>query len=162
STTVPPAIWMSYSAMRQPPFRSHDSPTEGNLESNTPDRAGLAGRPGVRCDNRMRLADKVAIITGAGSGVGRAASLLFAREGASVVAAGRTLSKVEETSRLVENEGGRCVPVRCDVAVSADVQAMIESATRAFGALHVIVNNAGVGYSSENELSMQDVVNTSE
>ncbi len=111
----------------------------------------------------MRLEGKIAIITGAGSGVGRATSVLFAREGAKVIAAGRTLSKCEETARLVQQEGGECLPVRCDVAVSEDVQAMIDAAVDGFGALHVIVNNAGIGYSAEfadPPVSMQDVVGT--
>ena len=111
----------------------------------------------------MRLADRVSIITGAGSGVGRATALLFAREGAKVVAAGRTLSKVEETASMVAEQGGECLAVRCDVASSEDVQAMIRAAVERFGGLHVIVNNAGVGYSAEfadPPLSMQDVLNT--
>jgi NAD(P)-dependent dehydrogenase (short-subunit alcohol dehydrogenase family) len=110
----------------------------------------------------MRLANKVAIITGAGSGVGRAASIIFAREGAKVVAAGRTYSKVEETAQLVKEQGGECLPVRCDVSVSEDVQNLIRATVDTYHALHVIVNNAGVGYSAEPELSMQDVANTPE
>ncbi len=110
-----------------------------------------------------RLAGKITLITGAGSGVGRATAILFAREGAKVIAAGRTLSKCEETTRLIESAGGQCHPIGCDVSDSADVQAMIDNALERLGALHVIVNNAGIGYSAEfadPPVSMQDVVNT--
>lgn len=110
-----------------------------------------------------RLAGKIALITGAGSGVGRATAILFAREGALVVVAGRTLAKCEETARLVDAAGGQCLALRCDVSISADVQAMLEDTVKQFGGLHVIVNNAGIGYSAEfadPPVSMQDVVNT--
>ena len=110
-----------------------------------------------------RLKGKVALITGAGSGVGRATAILFAKEGARVVAAGRTLAKCEETARLVESAGGQCHPIHCDVSNSEDVQIMIAGTLELFDALHVIVNNAGIGYSAEfadPPVSMQDVVNT--
>lgn len=112
-----------------------------------------------------RLTGKIALITGAGSGVGRATAMLFAKEGAQVIAVGRTLAKCEETTRLVESAGGQCHPIRCDVSNSEDVQAMIATAVKRFAALHVIVNNAGIGYSAEfvnPPVSMQDVVNTPE
>jgi NAD(P)-dependent dehydrogenase (short-subunit alcohol dehydrogenase family) len=108
-----------------------------------------------------RLAGKVALVTGAGAGVGRATALLFVREGASVVVAGRTLAKLEDTAAMA---GERCVPVACDVSVADDVRAAIAATTEAFGGLHIIVNNAGIGYSSETsgEASMQGVVDTPE
>lgn len=109
-----------------------------------------------------RVEGKVAIITGAGSGVGREAALIFAREGARVVAAGRTLEKVEETARLASEAGGECIAVRADVASSEDVQAMIATTIERFGALHVMVNNAGIGYSAEPEISMGDVLDSPE
>lgn len=108
----------------------------------------------------MRLADKVAIITGAGSGVGRATALVFAREGATVIAAGRTLAKLEETAGLVEASGGRCLPVRCDITAVDDVCGLVDTTVDRHGALHVLVNNAGVGYAAEPDLSMQDVLAT--
>jgi len=112
-----------------------------------------------------RLAGKVALITGAGSGVGRATALLFAKEGARVIAAGRTLAKCEETAEQVAGAGGECLPVLCDVTNSEQVQAMIEQAVAKFGELHVIVNNAGIGYAAEfadPPVSMLDVINTPE
>lgn len=110
-----------------------------------------------------RLAGKVAFITGAGSGVGRATALLFAQEGARVIAAGRTLSKCEETAGQVADAGGECLPVLCDVAESDQVQTAIAQGMDRFGELHVIVNNAGIGYAAEfadPPVSMQDVLNT--
>ncbi len=115
--------------------------------------------------NNGRLAGKVAIITGAGSGVGRSTAHLFAQEGARVIAAGRTLGKCEETAEQVAAAGGECLPVLCDVTDGEQVRAAIEQGVEKFGALHVIVNNAGIGYAAEfaePPVSMQDVLNTPE
>ena len=120
------------------------------------ERDGGAG--GTVTEATGRLAGKVALVTGAGSGVGRATVQLFVREGASVIAAGRTLAKVEETAALA---GPACVAVRCDVSDEDDVSASVGAATQRFGALHVVVNNAAIGYSAEPAVSMKDILVTS-
>src|SRR5262245_47259683 len=91
-----------------------------------------------------RLAKKVALITGAGMGMGREASLLFAEEGARIVVCDIDRHAAEETASLVKRAGGEAVAVFGDVAVEDDVRRMIEDGVRPFGALHVLYNNAGV------------------
>ena len=88
-----------------------------------------------------RLDGKVAVITGAGSGIGRASALLFAEEGARVVCVDRTGAE----ERIAADIGAAAVPVRADVAVSADVQRMVATAEERFGKLDVLFNNAGFG-----------------
>lgn len=90
------------------------------------------------------LAGKVAFVTDAASGIGRAAALAFARAGASVVVADVAAEANEETASLIEQSGGRAVAVRCDVTRSEDVQAALQKAVDAFGRLDVAFNNAGV------------------
>jgi NAD(P)-dependent dehydrogenase (short-subunit alcohol dehydrogenase family) len=94
-----------------------------------------------------RLDGKVAIITGAGSGVGRATMVLFAREGASVVGAARTQKNLDETLRLVEQAGGKGVVVSADLATDEGAEKMTKAAVAAFGGVDILVNNAGVGWS---------------
>jgi len=91
-----------------------------------------------------RLAGKVAFITGAGMGMGREASILFARHGARIGVADINKAAAEETVALVEKAGGQAVAVAGDVAVEADVERMIAETVRRFGGLHVLYNNAGV------------------
>src|SRR5207245_974847 len=93
------------------------------------------------------LNDKVAIITGAGSGVGRAAALLFAREGARVVAADIREDRGEETLELMGEASARAISRRCDVARESEVAALIETAVATFGRLDILYNNAGVSSS---------------
>src|SRR5881296_593807 len=93
----------------------------------------------------MQLEGKVALITGASKGIGRVMSRMFAREGAAVVCAARSQGLVEETVALVKADGGRAIAVTGDAATEADVQQMIEAATKAFGKLDTLVNNAGDG-----------------
>jgi NAD(P)-dependent dehydrogenase (short-subunit alcohol dehydrogenase family) len=92
----------------------------------------------------MRLQGKVAVITGAGSGIGREAALLFAREGARVVVADVNDGGGEETVRDVESAGGTALYVHADVSSAASVENMIRQAEQAFGKLDVLFNNAGI------------------
>src|SRR3954452_8037905 len=87
---------------------------------------------------------KVALVTGAASGIGRAAALAFARAGASVVVADVGEDSNRETARLIEEAGGRSLAVRCDVTRAEDVQAALKKATDTFGRLEFAFNNAGV------------------
>ena len=91
-----------------------------------------------------RLEDKVAIITGGATGMGRAASLLFAREGAKVVVADRNVPEGRKTVALVGEMGGDALFVETDVSKSALVSDMVEQTIQRFGKLDVLVNNAGI------------------
>ncbi len=90
------------------------------------------------------LEGKVAVITGAGSGVGRAASLLFAQHGAKVLAADINLASVEETVAEVKGIGGIAEAVECNVTDEASVNAMVQKAVDSWGRLDVMYNNAGI------------------
>jgi NAD(P)-dependent dehydrogenase (short-subunit alcohol dehydrogenase family) len=90
------------------------------------------------------LTNKVAIITGAGSGVGRAASLLFARHGAKVLAADLDATRIEETIVLAASEGLAIIGRTCNVAESVEVDALVAAAVEAYGRLDIIYNNAGI------------------
>ena len=91
-----------------------------------------------------RFAGKVAFVTGAGSGIGRATAIAFAAEGATVVLADIDTVGNEETARLVAEHGGRVLSVKCDVTSSSDIQAVIEKTVQEFGRLDVAFNNAGI------------------
>jgi len=87
---------------------------------------------------------KVAIVTGAGSGIGRAAALALLEAGYAVGLAGRRKEALEETAGMAGEAGGRVLPVPTDVSDSADVRALFAKITEAFGHLDVVFNNAGV------------------
>jgi NAD(P)-dependent dehydrogenase (short-subunit alcohol dehydrogenase family) len=91
-----------------------------------------------------RLDGKVALITGAASGMGKVASTLFAREGAAVVVSDVTDDAGEATTAEIEAAGGRAAYVHADVSRAADCEAMVAAAVERFGGLHVLYNNAGV------------------
>lgn len=92
----------------------------------------------------MRLKNKVALITGAGSGIGRESALLFAKEGASVVAVDLNDKAGQDTVRDVKAAGGKAEFVKADVSKAADCENMVRVAEKSFGALHVLFNNAGI------------------
>src|SRR5215204_4065906 len=89
-------------------------------------------------------AGKVAFVTGAGSGIGRATALAFAREGASVVGADASEQGNRETAHMIEELGGRALAVRCDVTRAGDVRSVLDRTIETFGRLDVAFNNAGV------------------
>jgi NAD(P)-dependent dehydrogenase (short-subunit alcohol dehydrogenase family) len=92
----------------------------------------------------MKLAGKVALITGAGSGMGRAAALLFAREGAKVGVIDINQAPAQETAAMIEREGGQAFAMRADVSNSEDARAMADETARRFGGLDIVYNNAGI------------------
>jgi NAD(P)-dependent dehydrogenase (short-subunit alcohol dehydrogenase family) len=92
----------------------------------------------------MGLLDgRVAIVTGASKGIGRASSLRFAREGAAVICAARSADLVEATAGEVRTAGGEAIAVACDAAREDDVARMVSAGAKAFGKIDLLVNNAG-------------------
>ena len=95
-----------------------------------------------------RFTGKVALVTGAAGGIGRATALAFAREGAGMIVADVDEQANAETARLVEEAGGRVVAVRCDVTRASDLQAAMDVAVTTFGGLDIAFNNAGIEQSN--------------
>ncbi len=98
---------------------------------------------------RLRLEGKVAVITGAGSsgpglGTGKAASILFAREGAKVLLVDRNPQAAEETLATIREEGGEASIIGADVTLAVDCQAIADAAVERYGALHILFNNVGI------------------
>ena len=92
----------------------------------------------------MKLKDKIAIVTGAGRGIGRATALALALEGAHLVLAARTVSEIEAVAEEIRSVGREVLVVATDVAKKADVVAMVQQTLERFGKVDILVNNAGV------------------
>lgn len=91
-----------------------------------------------------RLDGKVAIITGANSGVGAEMAMLFAKEGASVVISARRIAPLEEVAEKIKADGGQVLSVPTDISKVSDVQVLIEKTVATYGKIDILVNNAGV------------------
>ena len=95
-----------------------------------------------------RLLDKVAIVTGAGKGIGREIALEYAREGAKVIVAARTQSDIDSLAKEINELGCDALAISCDVSKSEDVQRLIEEALNRFQRIDILVNNAGISRSA--------------
>jgi NAD(P)-dependent dehydrogenase (short-subunit alcohol dehydrogenase family) len=106
--------------------------------------------------NGTRLEGKVALITGAGSGIGRESSLLWASEGASIVAVDIDNVAAQHTAEAVKAAGGRAIAVPADVARAQDCERMIATAERECGRLNILFNNAGIMHSQDDDAISTD------
>lgn len=97
----------------------------------------------------MRLSNRIALVTGGGSGIGQAISLHFAQEGAKVVVADRYLERAEATATQIRTAGGEAIALKADVSNGAEVSAMAEQAIATFGRVDTLVNNAGLSLGSD-------------
>jgi NAD(P)-dependent dehydrogenase (short-subunit alcohol dehydrogenase family) len=98
-----------------------------------------------------RLRDEVALITGAGSGIGRESALLFAAEGAAIVAVDVNVGAAEQVTSEIVSAGGKAIAVRADVSKAAHCEAMIAAAENSFGKLTVLFNNAGISHADDDD-----------
>lgn len=89
-----------------------------------------------------KLANKVAIITGASGGLGKGTAIAFAAAGANVVICARRLEKLQEIARICEEKGAKVLPVKCDVMVREDLEKLVEKTIETFGRIDILVNNA--------------------
>lgn len=96
----------------------------------------------------MRLEGKIAIVTGAGKGIGRETALALASEGVTVVSVARTQADLEETVKRIEEKGGKATALSRDLTVSEQVKSMVDTVVETYGRIDILVNNAG-GYPKE-------------
>ncbi|PYT70055.1 MAG: hypothetical protein DMG39_16790 [Acidobacteria bacterium] len=135
------------------------------LESRAPggtNPGGVSSYQTHLLDARMRrivtrLAGKVALITGGGTGIGRATALAFACQGANVAVAGRRLEKVKEVAGEIKKQGGAALALQCDVTRAKDAERTVAETAKKFGKVNVLVNNAGtLSVSTVDTISEED------
>src|SRR5215471_15334905 len=105
----------------------------------------------------MRLADKVALVTGAGSGLGRESSLLFSQEGARLAVVDIDPERAKETVALVERAGGTATAIPADVSVEAEIAAAVDATVEQFGRLDIMWANAGVTVPGRGSILIEDL-----
>jgi short-subunit dehydrogenase len=104
------------------------------------------------------LIGKVAVITGASSGLGASLATRLSQDGCTVVLAARRREKLEEVAGLAESAGGTVLPVQCDVSVCREAEELIQKTVETFGKIDILVNNAGRGHFSSVEETTDDVI----
>lgn len=92
----------------------------------------------------MRLKNKIAIVTGGGTGIGRGIALVFAKEGATVVVAGRRMDPLNEVVATIQNDGEKALAIQTDVSNAGQVQSLVDKTLSEFKTVNILVNNAGV------------------
>jgi len=108
----------------------------------------------MESNESRRLSSKIVLITGAGSGFGRATSLRFAKEGASIIAVDRNIATAEETVNMIKTDfGTKTIPIKCDISNKDEVKEMGKQVFENFPRLDILINNAGIGTFSYGELS---------
>jgi dehydrogenase/reductase SDR family member 4 len=104
----------------------------------------------------LTLTDKVAVVTGASRGIGRAIAELFAREGATVVICGRKPETLQQAAAEMKDVPGRVYPLACHVGRSADIRNLVDTTLREFGKIDILVNNAATAIAHEPVLQVDD------